>query len=52
MKKIVLLHGPNHAMFGKRDPKQCGSITLAQIDEALMALGMEGRRADQRRPGP
>ena len=41
MKKIVLLHGPNHAMFGKRDPKQYGTITLAQIDAQLQALGKE-----------
>jgi len=41
MKKIVMLHGINHAMFGKRDPKQYGTITLGQIDEALVALGKE-----------
>jgi len=41
MKKIVLLHGPNHAMFGKRDPKQYGTITLAEIDARLAALGKE-----------
>ena len=41
MKKIVMLHGINHAMFGKRDPKQYGTITLAQIDVALVALGKE-----------
>ena len=41
MKKIVMLHGINHAMFGKRDPKQYGTITLAEIDVALVALGKE-----------
>ena len=41
MKKIVMLHGVNHAMFGKRDPKQYGTITLKEIDEALVALGKE-----------
>jgi 3-dehydroquinate dehydratase-2 len=41
MKRIVMLHGPNHAMFGKRDPKQYGTITLAEIDAALVALGKE-----------
>ena len=41
MKKIVMLHGINHAMFGKRDPKQYGTITLAQIDEKLQALAKE-----------
>lgn len=41
MKKIVMLHGINHNMFGKRDPEQYGTITLAQIDAALVALGEE-----------
>ena len=41
MKKIVLLHGPNHAMFGKRDPKQYGTITLDEINAAVIALGKE-----------
>jgi 3-dehydroquinate dehydratase-2 len=39
--KILMLHGINHAMFGKRDPKQYGTITLAQIDDRLKALGRE-----------
>ena len=39
--KILMLHGINHAMFGKRDPKQYGTITLAQIDAQLRALGNE-----------
>ena len=39
--KILMLHGINHNMFGKRDPKQYGTITLAQIDEQLRALGQE-----------
>ena len=39
--KILMLHGINHNMFGKRDPKQYGTITLAQIDEKLVALGKE-----------
>ena len=41
MKKIVMLHGINHAMFGKRDPKQYGTITLEQIDGQLKALAKE-----------
>ena len=41
MKKIVMLHGINHAMFGKRDPKQYGTITLDEINNALIALGKE-----------
>jgi 3-dehydroquinate dehydratase-2 len=29
MKKMLMLHGINHNMFGKRDPKQYGTVTLA-----------------------
>lgn len=39
--KILMLHGINHNMFGKRDPKQYGTITLAQIDAQLQALAKE-----------
>ena len=39
--KILMLHGINHNMFGKRDPKQYGTITLAQIDAQLQGLGKE-----------
>jgi 3-dehydroquinate dehydratase II len=38
---ILMLHGINHNMFGQRDPKQYGTITLAQIDAQLQALGRE-----------
>ncbi|GIK85903.1 MAG: type II 3-dehydroquinate dehydratase [Burkholderiales bacterium] len=41
MKKVLMLHGINHNMFGKRDPKQYGTITLAEIDERMRALGRE-----------
>lgn len=39
--KILMLHGINHNMFGKRDPRQYGTITLAEIDARLRALGAE-----------
>ena len=39
--KILMLHGINHNMFGKRDPRQYGTATLADIDQALQALGEE-----------
>ncbi len=39
--KILMLHGINLNMFGKRDPKQYGTVTLAQIDAQLQALGKE-----------
>jgi 3-dehydroquinate dehydratase II len=38
---ILMLHGVNHDMFGKRDPNQYGTITLAEIDAKLAALGKE-----------
>ncbi|ABR47286.1 3-dehydroquinate dehydratase, type II [Alkaliphilus metalliredigens QYMF] len=41
MKRVLMLHGINHNMFGKRDPKQYGTITLNEIDEKMQALGKE-----------
>ncbi|MGG2199880.1 MULTISPECIES: type II 3-dehydroquinate dehydratase [Paenibacillus] len=41
MRKIVMLHGINHNMFGKRDPVQYGTITLEQINERLQVLAQE-----------
>jgi len=41
VKKILVLNGINLNMFGKRDPKQYGTITLAEIDEQCKALGTE-----------
>ena len=41
MKKILVLHGVNLNMFGKRDPKLYGTITLAQIDAQLKKLAKE-----------
>ncbi len=38
---ILVLHGINLNMFGKRDPAQYGTTTLAQIDQALLDLGRE-----------
>ena len=39
--KVLVLHGINLNMFGKRDPKQYGTITLDQINDRLSALGQE-----------
>jgi 3-dehydroquinate dehydratase-2 len=41
MTRILVLHGVNLDMFGKRDPKQYGTITLAEIDRRLADLGRE-----------
>ena len=38
---ILMLHGINHNMFGKRDPAQYGTITLDEINANLAALGKE-----------
>ena len=39
--KILVLHGINLNMFGKRDAMQYGTLTLAQIDAQVQALGQE-----------
>jgi 3-dehydroquinate dehydratase-2 len=39
--KVLVLHGINLNMFGKRDPKQYGTVTLDQINDQLQALGRE-----------
>ncbi|ABX37064.1 MULTISPECIES: type II 3-dehydroquinate dehydratase [Delftia] len=41
MKKILMLHGINHNMFGQRDPAQYGTVTLAEIDVSLRSLGSQ-----------
>jgi 3-dehydroquinate dehydratase II len=41
MKKILVLHGVNLNMFGKRDSAQYGSITLDEINQHLLALAKE-----------
>jgi len=41
MKTFLMLHGINHNMFGKRDPVQYGTATLADIDAQLQALATE-----------
>jgi len=38
---VLVLHGINLNMFGKRDPTHYGTITLAEIDAQLQALGKE-----------
>ena len=39
--KVLVLHGINLDMLGKRDPATYGTTTLAEIDEGLRALASE-----------
>jgi 3-dehydroquinate dehydratase-2 len=39
--KILCLNGINLNLFGKRDPAQYGTITLAEIDAQVKKLGTE-----------
>lgn len=41
MKKVLMLHGINHNMFGKRDPAQYGYVTLNDINNSLIKLAQE-----------
>ena len=41
MKKILVLHGVNLNMLGKRDPVQYGTSTLEAINRLLAELGKE-----------
>jgi 3-dehydroquinate dehydratase-2 len=39
--KILVLHGPNLNLFGRREPHIYGTTTLAEINASLMALAKE-----------
>lgn len=41
MKRVLVLHGVNLNMFGKRDPAQYGIITLEGINEKIGELAAE-----------
>ncbi len=39
--KILVLHGPNLNLFGRREPHIYGTTTLAEINQRLAALASE-----------
>ena len=39
--RILVLHGVNLNMFGKRDPSQYGTVSLSDINAALQSLAKE-----------
>lgn len=39
--KILVLHGPNLNLFGRREPHIYGTMTLADINEKIQALAKE-----------
>jgi 3-dehydroquinate dehydratase II len=43
MTKILVLHGPNLNLFGRREPHIYGTMTLADINRKLEALAKELR---------
>lgn len=43
MIKILVIHGPNLDLLGKREPETYGKISLRQINQALMRLAESKR---------
>ena len=41
MNHLLIVHGPNLNLLGRREPEKYGRMTLAEIDQSLIALGRE-----------
>lgn len=43
MKKILVIHGPNLDLLGKREPKIYGKVSLKKINQALKTLAKKAK---------
>jgi len=41
MAKVLVIHGPNLNLLGRREPGIYGTVTLAEVDRQLASLGRE-----------
>ena len=41
MRKVLVIHGPNLNLLGRREPGIYGTVTLAEIDQQLRELAAE-----------
>jgi len=39
--KILVIHGPNLNLLGKRDPTKYGTVTMSEINEHLQMMARE-----------